>query len=154
MTISIAEKVAALGHTLAEPAAPAANYVSVVRVGSLLFIAGQIGSHDGAPAGRLGAELDVEQGKLAAQASCLGVLAQIAAATGDKISAVRRIARLGVFVAATAEFTEHPEVANGASDLMAAVFGDAGKHARVAVGVRSLPRGAAVEVDAIVELEE
>ncbi|MEZ5830974.1 MAG: RidA family protein [Dongiaceae bacterium] len=156
MANSITQKVAALGRALPQVASPAGNYVSAVRAGNLVFIAGQIGLLDREPgyAGRVGAEFDVEQGKQAAEAACLNVLAQIAAATNDRLSAVRRIARLGVFVAATPEFTRHPEVANGASDLIAAVFGEAGKHARAAVGVASLPRGALVEVDAIVELSE
>jgi enamine deaminase RidA (YjgF/YER057c/UK114 family) len=155
MTNSIADKLATLGHQLPQPSAPAANYVSVVRTGNLLFVAGQvsIGESKEVMQGRLGADLDVERGQLAAQRAAIGVLAHIAAATNGQLSAVRRIVRLGVFVAATPDFTKHPEVANGASDLIAAVFGERGKHARATVGVASLPRGAAVEVDAIVELE-
>jgi enamine deaminase RidA (YjgF/YER057c/UK114 family) len=154
MSTSITQKLAALGHKLPQVAAPAGNYVSAVRTGNLLFVAGQIGPQDRGPgsSGRLGAELDVAQGRRAAEAACLSVLAQIAAVTNDQISAVRRIVRLGVFVSSTPDFTQHPEVANGASDLIAAVFGEVGKHARVAVGVASLPRGAVVEADAIVEL--
>jgi enamine deaminase RidA (YjgF/YER057c/UK114 family) len=156
MTGSITQKVSALGHQLPRAGAPAGNYVSTVRVGNLLFVAGQIGSHEreSGHAGRIGAEFDVAHGRQAAQAACLNVLAQIVAATNDRVSAVRRVARLGVFVASTPEFTRQPDVANGASDLIAAVFGEAGKHARAAVGVASLPRGALVEVDAIVELAE
>ncbi len=156
MSTSITQKVVALGHKLPQVAAPAGTYVSTVRTGNLLFVAGQIGLRDRGPgyAGRVGAEFDIEQGRQAAEAACLNVLAQIVAVTNDQISAVRRVVRLGVFVAATPDFTQHPDVANGASDLIAAVFGEAGKHARAAVGVASLPRGALVEVDAIVELRE
>jgi len=151
MSYLISEKLAAFGHKLPQLTAPAGTYVPTVRVQNLLFVAGQIGPQGG---GRLGVDIDVAQGRAAAEAACLNVLAHIAAAAGDRIAAVRRIARLGVFVAATPDFTQHPQVANGASDLLVAVFGEAGKHARAAVGVASLPRGAAVEVDAIVELAE
>lgn len=154
MTNSIAEKVESLGYRLPPVSAPAGSYVSTTSVGNLLFVAGQIGMQDGKPAflGRLGAELDVEQGRQAARAAGLGVLAQIAAATNGRISAVRRVAKLGVFVASAPEFTQQPEMANGASDLITAVFGECGRHARAAVGVAALPRSVAVEVDAIVEL--
>jgi enamine deaminase RidA (YjgF/YER057c/UK114 family) len=155
MTITIAQKVAEIGRDLPEPAGPAGNYVPAARVGNLLFIAGQIGQAEGATlSARAGAELTLDQARNAAEAAGLSVLAQIAAATSGKVSAVRRIARLGVFVASTPNFGQHPEVADGASDLMAAVFGDPGRHARTAVGVVALPRGAAVEVEAIVELAE
>jgi enamine deaminase RidA (YjgF/YER057c/UK114 family) len=155
MTITIAQKVAEIGRALPEPARPVGNYVPAARVGNLLFISGQIGKAKGAaPSARAGVELTLEQAREAAEAAGLSVLAQIAAATSGKVSAVRRIARLGVFVASTPDFGEQPEVANGASDLMAAVFGERGRHARAAVGVAALPRGAAVEVEAIVELAE
>jgi enamine deaminase RidA (YjgF/YER057c/UK114 family) len=155
MTITIAQKLAETGRVLPEPARPAGNYVPATRVGNLLFIAGQIAKVEGAaPSARAGAELTLDQARKAAEAAGLGVLAQIAAATGGKVAAVRRIARLGVFVASTPDFAQQPEVANGASDLMAAVFGDQGRHARTAVGAAALPRGAAVEVEAIVELAE
>jgi enamine deaminase RidA (YjgF/YER057c/UK114 family) len=156
MTTSIADRLISLGHTLPQAPAPAGSYAPAVRVGNLLFIAGQINLRElkHAPVGRVGAELDVEQGQQAARTAALGVLAQIAAATNGRISAVHRVVRLGVFVASTAEFTQHPEVANGASDLFVAVFGEAGRHVRAAVGTASLPRGAAVEVEAIVELAD
>lgn len=155
MTNSIAEKVGALGFRLPPVSAPAGSYVSTARVQDLLFVSGQISLQDGKPAflGRLGAELDVEQGREAARAAGLGVLAQIAAATQDRIAAVRRVAKLSVFVASAPEFARQPEVANGASDLMVAVFGEKGRHTRAAVGVAALPRGVAVEVEAVVELE-
>ncbi|HEV7369994.1 RidA family protein [Arenibaculum sp.] len=153
---TIAEKLTALGLSLRPAAAPAGNYVPTVRAGNLLHVSGQISLVDGKPGflGRLGAELDVEQGREAARAAALGVLSQVAGATDGTVAAVRRVVRLNVFVAATPEFTRHPDVADGASDLMVAVFGEAGKHARAAVGVASLPRGVAVEVDAVVEIED
>jgi len=152
---TIAQKVAEISRELPEPARPAGNYVPAARVGNLLFIAGQIGKAEGAaPSARAGAELSLDQARKAAEEAGLSVLAQIAAATSGKVSAVRRIVRLGVFVASTPDFGQRAEVANGASDLMAAVFGDKGRYARAAVGVAALPRGAAVEVEAIVELAE
>jgi enamine deaminase RidA (YjgF/YER057c/UK114 family) len=156
-TITIADKLKSLGHDLPHVSPPVANYVSTVRTGNLLFIAGQISPREetGGDLGTLGAGgLTVAQGRQAAEGAALSILAQIAAATDGRISSVRRVIRLGVFVAASPEFTQHPAVANGASDLIVAVFGEAGKHARAAVGVSSLPVGAAVEVDAVVELKD
>ena len=103
--------------------------------------------------GKLGVDVGVEVGQAAAQLCAINVLAQLKAACGGDLDRVVRCLKLGVFVNATPDFTQHPEVANGASDLIAAVFGDAGKHARAAVGVGSLPRGVAVEVDAIFEIK-
>lgn len=156
MSATIAEKLARLGHDLPVASVPVANYVSVVRVGTLLSISGQISRIDDANAvlGVAGASISPEEGRRAAEIAALNVLSQIASATDGTIASVRRIVRLGVFVAATPDFTQHPQVANGASDLMVAVFGDAGRHSRAAVGVSSLPRGVAVEVDALVELED
>jgi enamine deaminase RidA (YjgF/YER057c/UK114 family) len=154
MSQSIAQRVAELGHTLPEVRPPVANYLSSTRAGNLLFIAGQIAQRDGEPAyiGRLGAALTLREGREAAALSALGLLAQIDAAVDGDAERVRRILRLGVFVAAEPGFDEHSQVANGASDLLVAVFGDAGRHARTAVGVSSLPAGVAVEIDAVVEL--
>ncbi|GGF45087.1 hypothetical protein GCM10011611_59400 [Aliidongia dinghuensis] len=128
----------------------------VTRVGNLAFISGQISpAVEGAkPSSRLGAELSVEQGQAAAAGAALAVLAQIDRLVEGDVTRVRRVARLGVFVAATPDFTQQSLVGNGASDLVVAVLGEAGRHARAAVGVASLPRGAAVEVEAIVELED
>jgi enamine deaminase RidA (YjgF/YER057c/UK114 family) len=155
MTETIAQRVAAQGLTLPDASGPAANYVPVTRIGSLIFISGQIPSQVDGPAhlGIVGADLTLEQGQKAAQSAALAVLAQISGAVGGDISRVRRVARLGVFVAATPAYTDHSLVANGASDLMVAVLGEAGRHARSAIGVASLPRGVAVEVEAIVEIE-
>ncbi|QND50425.1 RidA family protein (plasmid) [Phyllobacterium sp. 628] len=155
MSVTIAEKLATLGHELPVASAPVANYVSVVRTGNLLSISGQISRIDDqkAVAGIVGAALSVDEGRRAAEIAAINVLSQIAAATDGTLAAVRRIVRLGVFVAATPDFTQHPQVANGASDLVVAMFGDAGRHSRAAVGVSSLPRGVAVEIEALVELE-
>lgn len=152
--VLIEDRVRALGRTMPSASAPAANYVSWVRSGSLLFVSGQISQADGMPflPGRLGAELTVEDGRRAAEAAALAVVSQIAAAADGSVANVRRIVRLCVFIASTPDFTEHPRVANGASDLLMAIFGDAGRHARAAIGVASLPRGSSVEIDAIVEL--
>ncbi len=151
--MTVEEKLQALGLTLPAAAAPAANYVPFVQVGSLLFIAGQLPLKDGKQIhpGSVGDTVSVDQAREAAQQSGLNILAQIKAAAGS-LDNVKRIVRLGAFVACPATFTQQPEVANGASDLMVAVFGDKGRHARTAVGTNVLPRGASVEIDAIVEL--
>lgn len=156
MTISIRDQLVTLDLELPAPTSPAANYISVVRTGNLLFISGQISK---APAGEviagtLGADISHEQGVQAARIAALNLLGQIAANTDGSLSSVRRIVKLGVYVAATSEFKDQSKVANGASDLMVAVFGGAGQHTRAAIGVSSLPSGAAVEIDAVVELEE
>ena len=143
-------KLAAMGLQLPEPAAPVAAYVPVVIAGGLAYVSGQLPFVDGKlVTGRLGANVSIEDGAAAAQACGLMILAQLKAALGS-LSRVERVVKLGAFVSSTADFTDQPKVANGASELMAAVFGEAGKHARSAVGVPVLPLGAAVEVDAIV----
>jgi enamine deaminase RidA (YjgF/YER057c/UK114 family) len=156
MTRSISARVAELGITLESAAAPAANYVPFVQDGSLLFISGQISRKEGKPAyvGRLGDNISDDEGVQAARLAALGILSQLAAATGDRLDRVARIVRLGVFVASTPEFNRQSAIANGASDLMVEVFGDAGRHARAAVGVASLPSGVAVEVEAVVSLKQ
>lgn len=155
MPHSISARVAELGLTLEPASAPAANYVPFVQDGNLLFISGQISREAGKAAyvGRLGDTISDDDGVAAARLAALGVLSQIAAATGDRLDRVGRVMRLGVFVASTPEFDRQSAIANGASDLMVQVFGDAGRHARAAVGVASLPAGVAVEVDAIVSLK-
>ncbi len=139
-----------LGLTLPQAAAPVATYVPTVEAGGLLHVSGQLPFRNGkVVTGRLGDDLDVAAGKDAAQLCALMVVAQVKAALGD-LSRVARIVKLGVFVNSAPGFGDQPEVANGASDLMVALFGDAGKHARAAVGVAALPRNAAVEIDAII----
>jgi len=149
--MSIDSRLAELGIVLPEAAAPVAAYVPAVEVGGLLHISGQISfAEDGSLIkGRLGDDLDVEAGAAAARRCGVMLLAQIRKALGS-LDRVERIVKLGVFVNSTADFTDQPKVANGASELMQQVFGDAGKHARSAVGVAALPLGVAVEVDAIV----
>ena len=152
MTTHIDRALEQLGLTLPEAAAPVAAYVPVVEAGGLLHISGQLPFIDRQlVTGRLGDGVSLEDGQKAAQACGLMLVAQIKKYIGD-LSRVKRIVKLGVFVNSTADFTDQPKVANGASELMVSLFGDAGRHARSAVGVPVLPLGAAVEVDAIVEL--
>ena len=152
MTTAIDRKLAELGLTLPEAAAPIAAYVPAVEAGGLLHISGQLPFRDGVVmTGRLGEDgKDLAYGQEAAQRCALMLVAQIKAAVG--LDRVARIVKLGVFVNSAGDFTDQPQVANGASELMVALFGDAGRHARSAVGVPTLPRGAVVEVDAIVAL--
>lgn len=153
MTTHVARKLEELGLTLPEAAAPVAAYVPVVEANGLLHISGQLPFKDGAlMAGRLGEDRDLAFGTEAAQRCALMLVAQISKYLDGDISRVARIVKLGVFVNSAGDFTDQPKVANGASELMQALFGDAGKHARSAVGVPTLPLGAAVEVDAIVQI--
>jgi enamine deaminase RidA (YjgF/YER057c/UK114 family) len=149
------EQLAELGITLPEAPPPAASYVPFVRSGALLFTAGQVAVADGAlvAQGRLGDGLDVAVGQDCARQCAINVMAQLKAALGD-LSRVRRIVKITVFVASTPDFTEQHLVANGASELLASVFGEAGVHARSAVGAPSLPTGTPVEVEAIVEVAD
>ncbi|MFZ0124730.1 MAG: RidA family protein [Xanthobacteraceae bacterium] len=135
-------------------AAPLANYVGSVRTGNLLFVSGQLClSADGklVAKGKLGAEVSVEDGQKAAQACAINLFAQLKAALGD-LDKVVRVVRLGGFISSTPSFLEGPKVMNGASDLMVAVFGDRGRHARTTVGVAVLPLDAAVEVEGLFEV--
>ncbi|HUD29673.1 MAG TPA: RidA family protein [Novosphingobium sp.] len=143
-------RLAELGLTLPEAAAPVAAYVPVVVAGGLAHVSGQLPFVEGKlVTGRLGEDVSLEAGTEAAQACAVMILAQLKAALGS-LDRVERIVKLSAFVNSTGSFTDQPKVANGASELMVAVFGEAGKHARSAVGVPVLPLGAAVEVDAIV----
>ena len=149
------EKLAALGLTLPEAAAPVANYLPYVMSGNMVFISGQISKiGDKLIGGRLGEDLTVEQGQDAAKLSALNLIAQMKAACGGDLSRVTRIVKLGGFVQAlpTATQAEIPKVINGCSDIMVAVFGEAGRHARFAVSAPSLPLDVAVEIDAIIEI--
>jgi enamine deaminase RidA (YjgF/YER057c/UK114 family) len=155
MTDRIDRKLEEMGLSLPSPAAPVASYVPTVDANGLLHISGQLPFKDGkVVTGRLGDGVDKVAGQEAAELCGLMLVAQIKAALGGDLSRVERIVKLGVFVNSASDFTDQPEVANGASNLMEALFGEAGKHARSAVGVASLPRGAAVEVDAIVKLAD
>lgn len=142
-------RLAELGVILPEAAAPVAAYVPAVLAGNLLHISGQVSFEDGQLlTGRLGEDRDLDFGYRAARACGLMLLAQIDKAIG--LERVERVVKLGVFVNSAGSFTDQPKVANGASELMEQVFGEAGRHARAAVGVPALPLGAAVEVDAVV----
>jgi enamine deaminase RidA (YjgF/YER057c/UK114 family) len=143
-----------LGIPLPQVAAPAGNYVPAVISGNLLFIAGQLPMKDGQPhyVGKLGRDIEVEDGARGARLCALNILAQARAALGGDLDRVRRVVRLGGFVNAVPEFGNHPQVLNGASDLMVEVFGEAGRHARAAVGVASLPLRVAVEIEAVFEI--
>lgn len=147
------DKLAQLGITLPVPPKPLASYLPVVRTGNLLFVSGQLSANPaGMIHGRLGADMDVEHGQDAARYAAVSVLAQIVSNGGVELEAIKQVVKLSIFVASTPEFTDQHLVANGASDLICDVLGDAGKHARAAFGVAALPLGAAVEVEAIVEI--
>ncbi|MGB0906452.1 MAG: RidA family protein [Maricaulaceae bacterium] len=153
---NINARIADLGLTLPEAAAPVANYVPYVTAGNMVFISGQISKvGDEAIGGRLGEDLTVERGQEAAKLSALNLLAQMKAACGGDLSRVKRVVKLGGFVQAlpTATQVDIPKVINGCSDIMVAVFGDAGRHARFAVSAPSLPLDVAVEIDAIIEID-
>ena len=149
------KKLKELGLTLPEAAAPVANYVPYVISGNMVFISGQISKiGDNAIGGRLGEDLTVEQGQEAAKLSALNLIAQMKAACGGDLSRVTRIVKLGGFVQALPSATQAdiPKVINGCSDIMVAVFGEAGRHARFAVSAPSLPLDVAVEIDAVIEI--
>ena len=149
MTDTVADALAAAGYSLPQPAAPVAAYVPTVLVGNMLYISGPVSFCDGALlTGRLGEDVSLEQGQKAAQACGLMLLAQAKAALGS-LDRIERVVKLGAFISSTPDFTDQPKVANGASELMIAAFGEAGRHSRSAVGVPVLPLGAAVEIDAV-----
>jgi enamine deaminase RidA (YjgF/YER057c/UK114 family) len=150
----VEKKLAELGIVLPTPATPVANYIPFVRVGALLFVSGQIcldASGKLVAKGKLGDGVSVEDGQKAARACAINVLAQVKAALGD-LDKVKQVARLGGFINSSPSFLEGPKVMNGASDLMVAVLGDKGRHARTTVGVAVLPADAAVEVEGIFEI--
>jgi enamine deaminase RidA (YjgF/YER057c/UK114 family) len=149
--MSIDQRLAELDIALPRPAAPVASYVPAIEQGGLLHISGQISfAEDGSLIkGRLGEDVDLEGGIAAARRCGIMLLAQMRAALGS-LDRVEKVVKLGVFVNSAPDFVDQPKVANGASELMQEVFGDAGRHARSAVGVAVLPLGVAVEVDAIV----
>jgi enamine deaminase RidA (YjgF/YER057c/UK114 family) len=143
-----------LNIALPTPPAPVASYVPYVVSGNLVYISGQVTiAPDGLKyVGTVGKELTLEDGKAAARLCAVNVLAQAKAACGGDLDRVKRIVKVTVFVNAVPGFAQHPEVANGASDLFVEVFGDAGRHARAAVGAGSLPRNVATEVEAVIEI--
>ena len=152
---SIDARLAELGLSLPEAAAPAANYVPYVQTGNLVVVSGQITLENGELKyiGRVGQDFSTDEAYEAAKLCGLNLIAQVKAACGGDLDRVKRVVRLGGFVNCTDDFTDQPKVINGASDLMAEVFGDKGKHARAAVGVNTLPLGVAVEVEGMFEIE-
>ncbi len=151
---SIAARVAELGLSLPAAPVPAANYVPFVVAGSFVYVSGQLPISDGTVAhvGHAGEGVALEAGYASARLCALNVVAQLAAAVGDRLSRVKRCVNMTVFVSAIPAFTEHPRIANGATDLVVEIFGDAGRPTRAAVGVSSLPRGALTEVQAVFEI--
>lgn len=150
----IEQRLTDLGITLPDAPVPAANYVPTARTGNLLFISGQVSKTDeGLITGRLGDGFSIEDGQAAARVCALNLIAQAKAACDGDLDRVTRVVKLVGFVNATSDFEQHPQIINGASDLMVEVFGDKGRHARSAVGMSSLPFGIAVEVEAIFEVE-
>ena len=154
MSDHIAERLKEMGITLPEAAAPAANYVPYVISGGLLYISGQLPLEGGkiAVSGHLGKNVDVATGQRAAELCAINILAQANAALGGDLGRIKRVIKLNGFVASIPEFVEQHLVINGASNLIAGVLGEAGKHARAAVGMAALPLNAAVEIDAIMEI--
>ncbi|MET3589925.1 enamine deaminase RidA (YjgF/YER057c/UK114 family) [Bartonella silvatica] len=153
MTNAIEVHLKKLGVTLPEAAQPIANYVTALQSGNQLFISGQLPLCDGKPIaiGKVGATVSAEQAKKAAEMCALNILSQIKANFSD-LNRIKRVVKITVFVAVAPHFTDIPLIANGASDLFVNIFGDAGKHARSAIGVTSLPMDAPVEIEAIIEV--
>ncbi len=149
----IESRLTELGIELPAAPAPAATYVPFLRVGDLLFVSGQISAGpDGPVTGTLGGPDDVERGREAARLCALSLLAQVRAACDGDLDRLRRVVKLTGFVASAPRFTDQPKVVNGASDLLAEVLGEAGRHTRSAVGVAALPFGVSVEIDGIFEI--
>lgn len=153
MTGTIDARLTSLGLTLPDAPAPAANYVPFVQVGDLVFVSGQISQGpDGLITGKLGEGLTVAEGAEAARRCGLSLLAQARAACGGDLDRIVRVVKLTGFVNSTPDFTDQPEVINGCSNLMVEVLGEAGRHARAAVSAPALPRGVAVEIEAIFQV--
>jgi enamine deaminase RidA (YjgF/YER057c/UK114 family) len=154
MSSEITHRLAELGITLPAPMAPLANYLPFVRSGDLVFVSGQLPARDGKVAytGKVTVDIAVDGAQTAAQLCFINLLAQLSAACEGDLNRVRRVVRLGGFIAAPADFRDHALVMNGASDLAVAVFGEAGRHARSTVGVASLPADATVEVEGVFEI--
>ena len=155
MSDSIASRLQSLGISLPDAAAPAANYVPCMRTGDLLFVSGQlpIGPDGLTHTGKLGAGISVEDGQMAARQCAINILAQAQAALEGDLEKIRQIVRITGFVASQPEFVEQHLVVNGASDLLVDVLGERGRHSRAAVGMACLPLDAAVEVDAVIQVE-
>ena len=155
MANTIDARLKELGITIPKAPAPAANYVPFTTSGNLVFVAGQVPFVDGklTKTGRVGEDASVEDGHEQARICAINLIAQVKVACGGDLDRVRRVVKLGGFVASAPDFTGQPAVVNGASDLMVDVFGDAGKHARFAVGANVLPLGCVVEIDGIFEID-
>ncbi|MCE3255565.1 MAG: hypothetical protein K0R25_1059 [Rickettsiaceae bacterium] len=155
MSSKIDQKLKSLNIDLPAPIAPVANYVPFVKTGNQIFISGQLPIENGEVkfVGKLGENISIEDGQKAARICAINLLANLKIACDGDLDKVVKCVKLGIFVNATPDFANHPVVANGASDLMVEVFGDAGKHARFAMGAGSLPRGVSVEVDAVFEIK-
>lgn len=153
---ALATRLKELNIILPQVSLPAANYVPCTISGNTLYVSGQLPMLDGKPQfiGKVGREFSIEQGQECARLCTINILAHVSKILDGDLARLRRLIRLGVFVNAPDNFTDHPKVANGASDLMVNLMGDAGRHARFAVGVSGLPFGVAVEVDATFELNQ
>jgi enamine deaminase RidA (YjgF/YER057c/UK114 family) len=147
--MTVADRLAELGITLPKPMAPVATYVPVTIAGALVIVSGQLPAIDGkvAVTGKLGAGVTIEEGQHAARLCLINILAQLQTALPGGLDSITKVLRLGGFIAATPDFSQHATVMNGASDLTVAAFGEAGRHARSTIGVASLPLNAAVEVE-------
>jgi enamine deaminase RidA (YjgF/YER057c/UK114 family) len=156
MSDAIEARLTELGITLPQAASPAANYVPYVITGNMLYLSGQLPIENGkiAVTGHLGRDVDVAGGQRAAELCAINILAQAKAALGGDLGRIKRVVKLNGFVASTGDFTEQHLVINGASNLIASVLGDVGKHARAAVGMAALPLNAAVEIDAVLDIAE
>jgi enamine deaminase RidA (YjgF/YER057c/UK114 family) len=153
MTAKIDARLTELGITQPDAPAPAANYVPHVVSGNMVYVSGQVSrGPDGLILGKLGAGTSIEDGAAAAATCAHQLIAQLKAACGGDLDRVKRVVKLTNFVNSAPDFTDHPKVANGCSDVFVAVFGDAGRHARSAVGVAALPLGVAVEVEGVFEI--
>lgn len=154
MTSAVEDRLRSLGIELVAAPAPAANYVPFQRAGDLVIVSGQLPMRDGAVVykGKLGADVSLEDGQAAARLCMVNILAQMKAACDGDLDRIAQCVRVGGFVNCTPDYTDQPKVINGASDLVVAALGDAGRHARAAVGVNALPLGAAVEVEAMFRL--
>ncbi|VAW04945.1 RidA/YER057c/UK114 superfamily, group 1 [hydrothermal vent metagenome] len=147
-------KLAAMGVTLPEAPAPAANYVPYVQVGDILYVSGQISNGpDGFVTGKLGDDMDVAAGAEAAKLCAISLLAQVKAACGGDLDRLVRVVKLGGFVNSTPDFIDQPQVINGASDFIGEALGETGKHARAAVSAASLPFGVAVEIEGVFQIK-
>lgn len=152
--MSITDRLAELGVTLPDAPAPAANYVPFVRVGSTVYVSGQISNNaDGLILGKLGADMDTAAGAAAARTCAINLLAQVKAACEGDIERLERVVKLTGFVNSTQDFTDQPKVINGCSDFLVEALGDKGRHARSAVSAPSLPLGVAVEIEGIFEIK-